>query len=206
MIDQRTLARDLHAAGELPAAWETAFRAVDRAGFIPDRFWVEENDRDVAVNHATESDRWRRVVYSDRVMVTQFDDGTTGWPDTGFRPTSSCSMPSAVLSMLDALAVQEGDRVLEIGTGTGYNAALLAQRLGDDHVTTMEIDPVLADQARSACADSGHKPNVVCGDGAAGHPPGAPYDWIIVTAAVKLGRIPYAWVNRPSRAGRSSLR
>ncbi len=201
MIDQQTLASDLCAAGELPAAWDAAFRAVDRARFIPDRIWVEEDGRDVAVDHATEPERWRRAVYSDRVMVTQFDDGATVWPDIGFRPTSSCSMPSAVLGMLDALEMHEGDRVLEIGTGTGYNAALLAQRLGDDHVTTMEIDPVLADQARSAFADSGHKPTVVCGDGAAGHPPGAPYDRIIVTAAVKLGRVPYAWVEQTKPGG-----
>lgn len=98
----------------------------------------------MALDRISEPARWLSAVYSDRVIVTQFDDGNTAWPEVGYRPTSSCSMPSAVLGMLDALDVCEGMRVLEIGTGTGYNAALLAQRLSDEHVTTMEVDPVVA--------------------------------------------------------------
>lgn len=194
MTDRQTLADILQKARQLPASWDAAFRKVDRSRFIPDRIWVDENGHDVALDRAVEPERWMRAVYSDSVVVTQFDDGATVWPATGFRPTSSCSMPSAVVGMLDALAVRDGDRVLEIGTGTGYNSALLAQRLSDEHVTSIEIDPALADQARSALVEAGYKLAVVCADGAAGHPPTAPYDRIIVTAAVKLARVPYAWV------------
>ncbi|MGB6164285.1 MAG: hypothetical protein WBF75_17295 [Pseudonocardiaceae bacterium] len=62
--------------------------------------------------------------------MTQFDNGATVWPDTtGEHPTSSASQPSLVLDMLAALDVRGGHRVLEIGTGTGYHAALLAARL-----------------------------------------------------------------------------
>ncbi|MGQ0778653.1 MAG: methyltransferase domain-containing protein [Pseudonocardiales bacterium] len=203
MTNQHTLADRLHAKGQLPADWDHAFRSVLRERFIPDRIWVDEHNdgHDVALDRAREPERWRAAVYSDHVIVTQFDDGTTVWPDIGHRPTSSCSMPSAVLGMLDALDVHKGMRVLEIGTGTGYNAALLAAQLGDDHVTTIEIDPVVAGQASDALAIAGCTSTVVCGDGAVGRPAGAPYDRVIVTAAVKLGRVPYAWVEQTRSGG-----
>ena len=60
-----------------------------------------------------------------------------------------------MLSMLAALDLHDGQRVLEIGTGTGYHAALLAARLGDDAVTTIELDPTLAQQARSNLSAAG---------------------------------------------------
>lgn len=201
--DTNTLADALQAKGQLPSDWDKAFRSVSREQFIPDRIWIDEDDdgQDVALDRASEPARWRAAVYSDRVIVTQFDDGDTAWPEVGYRPTSSCSMPSAVLGMLDALDVHEGIRALEIGAGTGYNAALLTQRLGDEHVTTMEVDPMVADQARSALTAAGCTPTVVCADGAAGLPTGAPFDRIIVTAAVKLGRVPYAWVEQTTPGG-----
>ncbi|MGH3527413.1 MAG: hypothetical protein ACRDQI_09100 [Pseudonocardiaceae bacterium] len=140
--DITALADTLQAKGHLPNDWDEAFRSVLRERFIPDRIWVDEHDdgHDVALDRASEPQRRRAAVYSNRVIVTQFDDGDTVWPDVGYRPTSSCSMPSAVLGMLDALDVRAGMRVLEIGTGTGYNAALLAARLGDEQVATVEVD------------------------------------------------------------------
>lgn len=201
--DANTLADALQANGQIPPGWDKVFRSVLREQFIPDRIWIDEHDdgRDVALDRISEPARWLSAVYSDRVIVTQFDDGNTAWPEVGYRPTSSCSMPSAVLGMLDALDVREGMRVLEIGTGTGYNAALLAQRLSDEHVTTVEVDPVVADQARSVLTAAGCTSAVVCADGAAGWPAKAPFDRIIVTAAVKLGRVPYAWVEQTAPGG-----
>jgi protein-L-isoaspartate O-methyltransferase len=201
--DTFTLADALQAKRQLPSAWDKTFRSVSRELFIPDRIWVDEHDagQDVALDRVNEPERWRAAVYSNRVVVTQFDDGSTVWPEVGCRPTSSCSMPSAVLGMLDALEVCEGMRVLEIGTGTGYNAALLAQRLGGDHVTTVEIDQTLADEATSALTAANCTSTVICADGAAGWPAGAPFDRIIVTAAVKLGRMPYAWVEQTRPGG-----
>jgi len=67
----------------------------------------------------------------------------------------------------------DGVRVLEVGTGTGFNAALLAHRAGDRHVVTVEVDPHLAEQARAALARAGYAPQVVCADGMAGWPPAA---------------------------------
>ncbi|MGH3530051.1 MAG: methyltransferase domain-containing protein, partial [Pseudonocardiaceae bacterium] len=106
-----------------------------------------------------------------------------------------------VADMLARLDVQPGMRVLEIGTGTGYNAALLAQRLGAGNITTIEIDPVLATHAREALTSAGYgEVIVVTGDGAHGHPPGAPYDRIISTANVT--QVPHPWVAQTRAGGR----
>ncbi|MGH3815480.1 MAG: methyltransferase domain-containing protein [Pseudonocardiaceae bacterium] len=65
---------------------------------------------------------------------------------------SSSSMPGLMTRMLEALDVCDGHRVLEIGTGTGYNAGLLAHRLGDANVFSVDIEPDLVDLARARLA------------------------------------------------------
>ncbi|HWE90688.1 MAG TPA: methyltransferase domain-containing protein [Pseudonocardiaceae bacterium] len=198
-IGPGALVADLDSRGLLPADWASVLGAVPRERFIPGRMWADEPETGyLPIDRGSEPDRWLDAVYSDRVIVTQFDDGATEWPNIGHRPTCSASMPSAVVGMLDVLDVRDGDHVLEIGTGTGYNAALLAARLGDDAVTSIEVDPVLADLARANLDPAGHKPTVVCDDGAAGWSSRAPYDRVIVTATVQLGRFPYAWVEQAS--------
>ncbi len=88
--------------------------------------------------------------------------------------------------------------MLEIGTGTGYNAALLAHRLGAGNVASIEIDPQVAQQARANLAKADRDVTVSTGDGAAGYPPRAPYDRLIATCSVET--IPWPWVEqiRPS--------
>ena len=108
-------------------------------------------------------------------------------------------MPSIVAVMLDRLQVTEGDRVLEIGTGTGYNAALLCARLGDHQVTSVEVDEVTAAEAARHLAEAGYRPTLVVGDGAAGHEDNAPYDRIIATCAIS--RIPRAWIEQLADGG-----
>lgn len=188
-------------AGDVSASAPVAdaLAAVARERFIPDRVWVEEIEDGPyePVDRRGEPERWMRNVYSDRVLITQFDDGATEWPQVGLRPSCSSSMPSAVSGMLDALAVQPGQSVLEVGAGTGWSAALLGELVGQHgSVTTVETDPALASTAR-ACLD-GDYPNigVVLGDGTAGMEEKAPFDRIIATASVQLGRFPYAWVEQ----------
>ncbi|HWR46646.1 MAG TPA: methyltransferase domain-containing protein [Pseudonocardiaceae bacterium] len=133
-------------------------------------------------------------------MITQVDDGhPTGPGQRGRYITSSASKPDVVALMLTALDAQPGMRVLEIGTGTGYNAALLAHRLGTGNVTSIEIDSQVADHARGALSVAGYPVIVITGDGARGYPPHAPYDRIIATAAVR--QVPYAWVAQTRPGG-----
>jgi protein-L-isoaspartate(D-aspartate) O-methyltransferase len=201
-VSLEDLTAALSAAGALPEGWATVFSEVDRARFIPARVWFDdEQGRPQPLDRDGEPDRWRSAVYSDEPIVTQLDDGATVWPARSNAATSSASQPSMVLLMLDALDVQPGQRVLEIGTGTGYNAALLARRLGEQLVTSIDVDPALAEGARASLKAAGYAPTVVCADGAEGWPGGAPYDRIISTAAVIAGRLPYAWVEQTRPGG-----
>jgi protein-L-isoaspartate(D-aspartate) O-methyltransferase len=189
--------------GTITPAWAGVIGAVDRAAFIPARIWVYDDHNDPRpVDRDTDPQRWWQVVCSDTAIMTQFDNGATPWPDTtGNNPTCSASQPSLVLDMLIALDVQPSHRVLEIGTGTGYTAALLAARLGDDAVTTVEIDTNLAQRAREHLTAAGYTPTVITGDGAQGYPPHAPYDRIIATASVRPGHLPYSWVTQTRPGG-----
>ena len=101
--------------------------------------------------------------------------------------------------MLRETLIEDNNRILEIGTGTGWNTALLVQRLGEDNVYTVEIDPKLAQQARDNLATEGRHPNVITGDGAEGYPPGAPYDRVLSTASVFT--VPYPWVEQTRPGG-----
>jgi protein-L-isoaspartate(D-aspartate) O-methyltransferase len=112
------------------------------------------------------------------------------------------SAPGIVAQMLEQLDVQPGHRVLEIGAGTGYNAALLAHLVGPDgHVTTIDIDGDVVDAARSGLAAAGYgNVHVICGDGEYGYPGHAPYDRIIVTAGA--WDVPPAWSDQLTMDGR----
>ncbi|MFD0204654.1 MULTISPECIES: methyltransferase, FxLD system [Saccharothrix] len=118
------------------------------------------------------------------VITHRFEDG---------RSLSCASAPFVVGMMLDQLDVQPGDRVLEIGAGTGYNASLLSRLTGRaDLVTTIDIDPDVTTQASRNLAAAGHGDvHVVTGDGGLGHPDHAPYDRLIAT--VSPWDIPAAW-------------
>lgn len=197
------LAADLDAADAMPVAWRTAFLAVARHQFLPPQVWVDdERGTPQPLSRDHDPGRWLEWAYRNVPILTQFDDGQTTWPETdGELCTSSASKPELVLSMLTALDVHDGHKVLEIGTGTGYSAALLASRLGASNVITMEIDPGLADRARAALRAADLPVTVVTGDGTEGHPAGAPYDRVIATAAVRVGEVPYSWVAQTRPGG-----
>lgn len=133
---------------------EAAFRAVPRHLFLP-KVPLEQ-------------------VYSDQAIPTKFQDG---------KSISSSSQPAIMAIMLEQLDLQPGHRVLEIGAGTGYNAALLAYLVGDSgSVTTIDLDEDTAAGARSHLAAAGFEQvKVVCADGMKGYAPDAPYDRIILT-------------------------
>ncbi|GAA0978506.1 methyltransferase domain-containing protein [Nocardiopsis tropica] len=182
--------------------WRAAFAEVPRHLFLPDPIWADDGARDDGwmVPVGRQDPYWWENAYADFALPTQVDDGTPAGADgRGRYTTSSASQPSLVALMLEALQVEDGMRVLEIGTATGYNAALLSARLGAENVTTIEVDPHLAEQGRAALADAGFKPTVVCGDGALDVPGAAPFDRVLATVAAK--RIPYAWVEQTRPGG-----
>ncbi|MBI2307947.1 MAG: protein-L-isoaspartate O-methyltransferase [Rhodocyclales bacterium] len=93
--------------------------------------------------------------------------------------------PKVEARLLQEAGVKKTDKVLEIGTGSGYMAALLASRA--DAVTSVEIDGAQLDVARQNLARAGiGNVNLVKGDGARGWPAGAPYDVIVVSASVPV--------------------
>ncbi|MFF4814935.1 methyltransferase domain-containing protein [Kitasatospora sp. NPDC001309] len=179
--------------------WRGAAEAAPRHRFLPDRVWLSGDDEVLAAcDRECEPERWFAAAYSDVPVVTQVNDGQEPADLSEALPSSSASVPSIVFRMLELLDLAPGMRVLEIGAGTGYNAALLSHRLGDVNVTTIEIDPAVAELARDALKATGYSPTVVCGDGALGWGAQAPYDRVVATCAVR--RVPYAWVEQ-SRPG-----
>ncbi|NYI06818.1 methyltransferase domain-containing protein [Allostreptomyces psammosilenae] len=196
------LASALMEKGALTSEWLPAFNAAPRHLFIPDVIWPGRagmNRQDDRVIRSEEPEVWWSAVYRDAPITTQWDDGNYTGPGKGKIPSSSSSMPTMVFSMLDALGVEDGHRVLEIGTGTGWNAALLSHRLGSDNVFTIEVDETSARDARKRLNDAGFHPVSVIGDGAEGYPDGAPYDRVIATASV--GRVPRQWVAQTKPGG-----
>jgi protein-L-isoaspartate O-methyltransferase len=178
---------------------------VRREDFIPGEIWVPHDGGFFLVPLRREDDpaRWLELARRDDGVTTQVDDGIDVHGGKGVVPTSSSSAPWVMARMLDLLDVGDGMDVLEIGAGTGYNAALLAERAGSGRVTTMEIDPAVAEHARAALARAGLPVEVVTGDGELGCPGAAPFDRVIATASVWT--VPYSWVRQTRPAGRIVL-
>lgn len=182
------LVRQIVAGGALAdPAWQAAFAEVPRELFVPyyyvavsgggrERLWRDDPDPE-------RRERWLEGVYDDLPLATRVRDGEL---------ISSSSQPSLMARMLEALDVRDGMRVLEIGTGSGYNAALLSHRLAEERVTTVDLDPGITGAAREHLAAAGYRPRIVTGDGALGVPGYAPYDRVIATCALRA--VPPAWL------------
>src|SRR5437868_7025796 len=124
--------------------WRKALEAVPRELFLgaavyradPDRgdLWTPARRAEVGM------EEWLSLAYSDQTWVTQVE-GMLAEDAAGIvagSPSSSSTFPSLVVLMLEAAQIGEDDKVLEIGTGTGYSTALLAERLGSGTVTSVE--------------------------------------------------------------------
>lgn len=143
-------------------AIRAALLAVDRARFVPD----------------AGADAYRDAP----IVLRRGADGLA---------ISTISQPTMVVQMLEQLSLQPGHRVLEVGTASGYNAALLAHLVGDDgYVVTIEIDRALAETAAARLSGVANL-RVIAGDGRGGYPEDAPYDRIIITAGA--AEVPDAW-------------
>lgn len=172
---------------------------VPRERFIPDVIWLHHPNRLgndlVPVDRRTDPDIWAAMVAADEPVITQVDNGQIAPDGTGIEATSSCSDRSVVQEMLELLAPVPGERVLEIGTGTGWNAALLAN-LGVA-VTSVEIDESLARRARQTLRQWGDI-RVLHGD--ATMPMVRGVDRLIATVGTRV--IPWAWIEQTRIGGR----
>ncbi|GAA0827766.1 hypothetical protein ACFQVD_36195 [Streptosporangium amethystogenes subsp. fukuiense] len=130
-------------------AWRKAVESVAREPFLGSAIAraTEYGDRwEVARREEMTGDEWLELVYRDETWVTQVD-GVLVEEARGLAcgaPTSSSTMPGLVVRMLEAARISDGEKVLEIGTGTGYSTALMCHRLGDGAVTSVEYDRVVA--------------------------------------------------------------
>ena len=145
----------VHAGAIASPRIERAFREVPRHLFVPEAGII--------------------AAYADRPVVLRWE---------GDRLTSSSSQPTMMAIMLEQLRLEPGMRVLEVGTGSGYNAAILSELTGaDGHVISVDIDCFLVEEARRHLTAAGFEAvEVACCDGSLGYSQGAPYDRIIVTA------------------------
>jgi protein-L-isoaspartate(D-aspartate) O-methyltransferase len=134
---------------------EDAFRTVLRHTFLPGEPLAE--------------------VYADRSIAVKVGERD--------QALSSSSQPTTMATMLEQLGLEPGHKVLEIGAGSGYNAALMAHVVGETgQVITIDIDQDLVDAAREHLAAAGaHRVQVVCADGGYGYAAAAPYDRIVLT-------------------------
>lgn len=142
---------------------EEAFRKVPRHLFLPE---IEPQE-----------------VYSDVSIITK---------RIGIEPISSSTQLSLMASMLEILHLEKGMKVLEIGAGTGYNAAIMAELVGDEgEIVSIDIDTEIVEEAQRNLTKAGYKGvTIKCADGASGFMEKAPYDQIILTCSVRNIPIP----------------
>ena len=118
------------------------------------------------------------AAYSDQPVFIRWDEGM---------PISSSTQPTMMAIMVEQLRLEPGCRVLEIGAGTGYNAAILAHIVGESgHVVTVDIDRDIVDEAAGNLSNAGYRHvEAVCRDGFEGFAAGQPYDRIMVTVGAQ---------------------
>ncbi|MGA6156594.1 methyltransferase domain-containing protein [Stenotrophomonas sp. NPDC087984] len=191
-----------HLAAEVAppvSRWRNAVASTPRHIFVP-RWWEPAGGGTWALREGSaDESAWLRAAYSDTSLVTRVGPLHADQASPDDRPhgvpTSSSTMPGLVVRMLRHGLLYDGADLGLIGTGTGASTALAARRLGDKHVTAMDIDPYLTETAIDRLASLDMSPQVVTCD-ATGPLPGdfdrivsmvAPHNLAGVTAALRPG-------------------
>ncbi|REE61435.1 methyltransferase of ATP-grasp peptide maturase system [Streptomyces sp. 3212.3] len=194
------LADRLKASGDLDDPdWERAARTVPREAFVSGGFLraLPATPSTLYAPVRPDDDGWLEGVYSDDTLITQLDGHLRAVDliaPQGGDPTSSSTLPSLVLRMWQQLGVTSGQRVLEIGTGTGYSTGLGCERLGSANITSVEYDPENAEQAAAGLKELGYAPDLRVGDGLDASVIDGDYHALIATCSVR--HIPYAWLDQ----------
>lgn len=187
----RRLADELRSRGDVRSpVWHAALADVPRHVLVPRAYAQDSTGRWTQFDTAQALDR----IYSPETLITAI-----GHVDGHQVPVSSSTKPDLVVRMLEILDVDNGHRVLEIGTGSGYNAALLTHRLGEERVFSVDIDPSLVELARERLHTLGYRPTLVAADGVAGLAEHAPFDRIIATCSVAA--VPWSWATQLAAGG-----
>ncbi|GAA4988212.1 hypothetical protein GCM10023334_121070 [Nonomuraea thailandensis] len=152
-----------------------ALRKVPRHWFVPSLGLVLDDDGGAApIDRDIDPTAWWDAVYSDRPIATPLAAGGASY--TCVNPS-----PSAVVDALELLDLRAGQRVLEVGTGSGWVTALLCRLTGESgRVTSVEEDSGVAEAARRNLIAAGVRPHLVMGDCARGCPERGPYDRMLV--------------------------
>lgn len=202
-MDWHKHAENLAAKLDLSAEWKAAFAAIPRHVFVP-RFFVNRPEVGWVAIDQSDAD-YLDQVYATEALITQLDGDPGAWDKLrkegvhiGGHVTSSSSAPGLMAVMLDALQAEPGMTALEVGTGTGYNAAILCNRLGDEYVTTVDIDAELVESARHRLAGLGYHPTCAVTDATVAVPNG-PYDRLIATVGIR--RVPPYWLTAVKPGG-----
>ena len=168
----------------LSSVVRNAFLEIDRGWFVP--YYYRREGKDWVCEETGE------CAYKDIPLPTKIENG---------RPVSSSSMPSVMAAMLEALEIQPGQNVLEIGAGTGYNAALMSRIVGKSgQIVSIDTDKELVQSATERLVGTSlENIHIAIADGFTGYPLRAPYHRIIATAAFR--QIPRAWSDQLAPGG-----
>ena len=182
--------------------WRPVVGSVPRHVFVP-RWWDWDESGGWTIRDGPSGlSGWISAAYSDQTLVTRVgaahaDDARPGDHPAG-QPTSSSTKPGLVVTMYRYAGIADEQDVLDIGTGSGYGCALLARRLGDRRVTSVDVDPYLVKAATERLDESGLHPHIAAVD-ATGPLPGS-YDRIV--SMMSVAPVPPSWLAALRPGGR----
>lgn len=183
--------------------WRGPVARTPRHVFVPT--WWESDGGRWELREPVNEEQWFPAAYADRSLITRVGDlhADRAKPDDHpmGRPTSSATLPSLVVAMFQHARMEDGDELLDVGTGSGYGTALAAQRLGDAAVTSIDVDPYLVEAARDRLAIAGLHPTVEAVDATGPLPVKAgKFDRIVATVSVRT--VPPGWLAALCTGGR----
>lgn len=201
-MDWQTHSRRLAADVVRPEShWYEPLATTPRHVFVP-RWWSNSEGSWELRDGAADPGAWMRAAYADRTLVTRIgpvhaDHAEPGATVTEGKPTSSSTLPGLVVTMYRHAAIADDSRVL-VTTGTGYGTALLCQRLGDERVTSVDVDPYLVKVAAERLDSIGLRPYTAVVD-ITQHDLGQ-HDRIVSTVSVRA--VPASWLAALRPGGR----